>query len=353
MSSTSKAAALLASLALAASSQALPQGRSQQPPRFRAVLLESPGHPGLIGNEEALAVNASGETAGRVFVGDAAHAARWAPDGSLTLIGTTGGCAFSEGADINDDGVVVGSSKVGAPDNAFRWSAASGTTLLPLPARCYPEAVDAQGTVAFTALLSGSPALGGTWSPVDGAHRLLLASGDVFVRDLNDFGAVTGLATFPGVGPHTFRWTLAEGLVDLGVPWPFDVSHGLGINDAGVVVGLSRAGSTDQATMWEPGQAPVLLPYARPLSQLASAHAINSSGWIVGYEYESPAGWARPSGTLWVDGIAYDLTRRLARTPGGPFVHVLAAWDVNDSGQIAARGWVDGVERALSLDPIP
>ena len=74
------------------------------------------------------------------------------------------------------------------------------------------------------------------------------------------------IATFAAGTTHAFRWTPEDGLVDLGAPPGFPISQGSGINDHGVVVGLSRSPLSDQATRWEPGLAPVLLPYARPLS---------------------------------------------------------------------------------------
>jgi len=345
-----KAIALLGLLALGAPASAARQASAPAPTRFRAVVLETTGQAGSAGNEEATAINASGETAGRVFVGDSAHAAYWSVDGELTVLGTTGGCSFSSAGDISDLGVVVGTSVVGAPDNAFLWTAATGMGQLPLPPKCYPAGIDMDGTIAFTAIPPVWQVVGATWNPAWGARRITLAGGEVYVRDLSDVGAVAGIASFASGTTHAFRWSPEDGLVDLGAPPGFPISQGSGINDHGVVVGLSRSPLSDQATRWEPGLAPVLLPYARPLSTQAAAYAINDAGWIVGAEYEQPPTFPRASATLWVDGVAHDLTSLVVQPPGSPFVHVSIAWDVNDQGQIAARGLVDGVERALRLD---
>jgi hypothetical protein len=59
----------------------------------------------------------------------------------------------------------------------------------------------------------------------------------------------------------------------------------------------------------------------------------------------------RPFAVLWIDGTAYELTSLLKVKPGDPPVRAVIGWDVNQKGQIAARGTVGGVERALRLDP--
>jgi len=342
---------LIGLIALAAPASALAQTPAAALTRFRAVVLETAGYPAMAGNEEALVINELGETAGRVFVGDSAHAARWSADGELTVIGTTGGCMFSSARGINDQGVVVGVSVSGPPDNAFQWSPGGGTVQLPLPSKWYPEEIDATGTIAFTAILPLSQALGARWNPGWGVQRIVLPGAQVQVRGQNGAGAVTGIATSGSSVTHAFRWSAETGLVDLGAPPGFTLSQGYGINDQGVVVGLSGSASFDQATIWDGGLGPALLPFARPVSTQGAAYSINNHGWIVGSEYQVPSSYHRPYAVLWVDGVAHDLTGLLVQPPGDPYIHVSIAWDINDQGQIAARGIVGGVERALRLDP--
>jgi probable HAF family extracellular repeat protein len=247
---------------------------------------------------------------------------------------------------------VVGTSLIGAPDNAFLWTPTGGTVALPLPSRCYPAGILVDGTIALTATLPGAQAVGATWHPLWGVRRIALPGGEVHVQDLSTSGGVAGFASFPGSGTHAFRWTSAKGLVDLGTPVGFDISQAYGLNDHGLVVGLSRSALSDQATVWQEGLGPALLAYARSNSTQSAAYAVNAEGWIVGSEYQDPQSYPRSFAVLWVDWVPCELTGLVVQEPGQPPVHVSIAWDVNDQGQIAARGLVGGVLRALRLDPL-
>lgn len=342
--------AFLFTLALATPAPAAQRTAAPPPVRFRALVLETHGLTGTAGNEEARCINAKGETAGQVFVAGSAHAARWSADGQLSDIGTTGGCTISAASGISDAGAVVGASLQGAPDNAFLWTAAGGTTQLPLPAKCYPVAVLDDGTVAFTAILNGFLPVGAIWSPGFPNHRIGVVAGEVLLRDLSRTGAVTGLASYPGPSTRAFRWTTHQGLVDLDPPAGFADCNGFGVNDDGIVVGVSSAPGTDQATRWDIDGSPTPLPFARATSTQGAAFGTNAKGWIVGDEFESTT--FRPFGVLWIDNVPYELTGLIRPEPGQPPIHVLIGWDVNEYGQIAARASVGGVERALRLDPL-
>jgi uncharacterized membrane protein len=339
------------SLALAVPAPAAQSSSALPPVRFRAVVLETHGLSGSAGNEEARCINSAGETAGQVFSATGANAARWSSDGKLTDLGVTGGCAFSSASGISDSGAVVGASVQGAADNAFLWTLAGGTTQLPLPKQCYPAAILDDGTVAFTAILAGLQPLGVLWNPASSNFRIVAAgSGDVFVRDLSAAGGVAGHAGYPGLGTRAFRWTPHQGLVNLEPPVGFSDCTAYGLSDHGVVVGVSVAPGTDHPTVWDASGIGTPLPFARATSSNASAFGVNSKGWVVGYEIESTN--FRPFAVLWVDGVAHELSSLIRVEPGQPAVHVLIGWDVNEKGQIAARGMVSGVERALRLDPL-
>jgi len=96
---------------------------------------------------------------------------------------------------------------------------------------------------------------------------------------------------------------------------------------------------------------PTLLPYLRPSSTQNAAFAVNSQGWIVGVEYPSIDKPDVSVGVLWIDGVAYDLASLAGQGGVSIDLRITAAFDINDKGQIAARGILMGNERALRLDP--
>jgi uncharacterized membrane protein len=346
--SPSRSLAVSLALALAVPAQAA-QSSAPAPVRFRVVVLGTHGLSSNLGNEEATCINSKGETAGTVLVAGSAHAAHWSVDGKLTDLGTTGGCTYSWASGISDAGAVVGISSQLAPDNSFLWTQAGGTHPLALPSKCYPAAILDDGTIAFTAFLGLFP-IGSLWKPGVSNQRIVAAGGEVYVRDLSPSGSVSGLTTKPGSPNRAFRWTPHLGLVPLDPPAGYTDCVGYGTNDDGGVAGVSTAPGVDQPSFWDASGAGFALPFARSTSVQGTAFAINTKGWVVGYEFEAVTG--RPFGVLWIDGVAYELTDLLALPPGAPPMHVRIGWDVNENGQLAVRGVVAGVERALRLDPL-
>jgi probable HAF family extracellular repeat protein len=102
---------------------------------------------------------------------------------------------------------------------------------------------------------------------------------------INNRNEVIGVSDLPGDSTfHAFRWTKATGMQDLGT-LPGDVaSSGSGINDAGIVVGLSLdAKFNGRAFLWRNGNMTDLNTLA-PTSPLflLSACSINFQGQITG-----------------------------------------------------------------------
>jgi hypothetical protein len=337
-----------AALALAVPLFAAPQ-TTTAPARFRVVPLDSLGGAGIGLREQARAINEHGAVVGNVVHAGNSIAAHWKDDGSLTLLVNGQPDASSFGYDVSDDGIAVGRSVGGTTSDPFQWTASSGKQSLGLSTGAVPLAINGFQTIAYT-FPSGDSLASATWRL--GVNKpIAAAAGDVIVRDINALGAVAGIFGGGELPARAFRWSPSGGLVSLDVPLGFDHAHGNGINAANVVVGLSRRAARDQATRWSPGSASVLLGFANPAFTRSAAMAVNADGWIVGTEDGNPLEPEASQGVIWIDDRPSALNELLAPLPHGVEVHVTAAFDINDAGQIAARGYYNGVERALRLDP--
>jgi hypothetical protein len=317
--------------------------------RFRVKVLETLGGTGIGLQEQATAINDQGELAGNVVYGGNSIAAYWSANGALTLLanGQTDACSLA--FDLSDDGIAVGRIVGGLDSEPFQWTASTGKQPIALAPGAVPLAINGFQTIGYS--FPSEPSLSGATWRQGVVTSITGASGDVLVRDVNALGAVTGIVGGGELPARAFRWSPAAGFVELPLPAGFVHAHGNGLNDANVVVGLSRTPDRDQATRWNPSSAPLLLPYARAEDSHSAALAINADGWIVGVESDDPLAPGGSRGVVWIDGQALALSDCLAPLPHGMEVHVSAAFDVNATGQIAARGLVNGVERALRLDP--
>jgi len=320
------------------------------PAQFTAVILEDLGAHGCPLFEQAVAINAAGETAGTVCADGATRAAYWSAEGKLTPLAAADAPGDSFAYDINDQGVVVGGTANGAQRMAFLWSAEHGRVELDLGPGAVPLAIGASGAVAFS-LPAQHALVGAIWTKGAGVSTIEGLSGDVLVRAMGPGGSVVGIA---GGGELPARGFLrrADGtLLELGVPDGFLHSHGNGVNDEDVAVGLCRSDKVDRAARWMPGERAKLLQTVRGEDVDSAAFAINHTGWIVGTESKDDGNRRRSRGILWVADEAYELDELVVEPRHlGPF-EIDVAWDINDRGQIAVRGKVGGEVHALRLDP--
>ena len=132
--------------------------------------------------------------------------------------------------------------------------------------------------------------LGGTENPaIAGVGNVAFA--------INDVGQITGVSALPGSQTtHAFLWTKTTGMQDLGTLAGDVMSAGLGINDAGDVVGASLDApppfGNPRAVLWHNGQAAdlnALVPATTSL-YLLTAFGINDAGQIVGFAFDMNSG---------------------------------------------------------------
>jgi uncharacterized membrane protein len=337
-------------LVLAALAAAGPTPQDAPPVRYRVQYLQTMVGTSEGQHEQAVAINAHGATVGQITIAGRAWAAHWKPSGDLSLLYAGEPKGSSLAFDLTDDGLAVGYAVARQETTPFQWSASGGNVLLDLGDGAVPMAVNDAHSVAY-AYRSGD----GMASAVRDASQATLvidgAGQDVLVRDLNAAGKATGLIGGGGTPALPFRWTPVGGTEMLALPGGFVHGHGNALDAEGVVVGLSRNDERDQATLWDIAGAPTLLPYLRPSSTQSTAFAINSQGWVVGTEYRNAETPDAGTAVIWIDGKPWDLNFLALLGGAEPNLRITAALDINDQGQIAARGTVKGKGRALRLDP--
>jgi probable HAF family extracellular repeat protein len=199
---------------------------------------------------------------------------------------------------------------------------------------------------------------------------------------INASGAIVGQSVING-HTHAVLWS-GGSTKDLLAIGGSDISEARGINDAGVIVGVSQTNSGNpnslHAAIWQPNQSPIALPQLAPATvAFSTANAINKAGTVVGISQDShgqiyAVSWIHGSvsqlpdlaglgggalainsaghivgsanngkkavAALWIDGSVWDLNTLIKDSdPLKPYVYLTEARGISDSDQIAVLGW--------------
>ena len=241
-------------------------------------------------NDGGTVVGTSGASDAVIVAGQpsatAPHATRWAPSGAITDLGTLGG-PTSEPRGIDDQGRIIGvADTASGPSKAFLFDPAVGhmTQLPDLPGGLGSIALgmnDVGDAVGYQWV--GDPQLPRAvrWDlDLGTATDLTTTLGPWIASDINDSGAVIGLAPFGAPGSITQEAVVlppgASSFVRLNAG---NFSLAIEINDAGVVVGYRTDGPDgNRAFRWEQMTGPVALT----IEEDSIAFDINDNDQIVG-----------------------------------------------------------------------
>ena len=167
--------------------------------------------------------------------------------------------------------------------------------------------------------------------------------GSSFASALNDLNHVVGTARNAQEVTRGYFWTQAGGMVDVGTlggatAKPNDV------NNLDQVVGSARdAGSNDRPFLWQQG---TITDLGTLGGSSGDAKAINDHGDIVGSSKDTSD---VDRATLWTGGAVIDLNGAI---PAGTGWDLTGARDINELGEIAGTGYLNGNRRAYKLTPV-
>ena len=242
---------------------------------------------------DARGLNASGRMTGAVhgLVDDISDVRpyRWASASGAVMI--AGCCDSGWGADINDAGVVAGTTQQSLVVGA-RAFVAAGASLVSLPILPGADPERNAGAVAingFGQIAGYSPSAEGTfvrhavlWSPSGAIQDLgTLGGTNSTAIDVNDGGQVIGSSQVAGdAATHFFVWSASGGMQDLeALLGP--ITSVVEINAAGQIIGTrTTAGGASQAFLYTPGTG------VRDLGTLGGSTSVptglNDAGQVVG-----------------------------------------------------------------------
>jgi probable HAF family extracellular repeat protein len=299
-------------------------------------------------------INNAGQVVGHADVSGSAAAMLWSASGGTHALGyLPSGISISSARSINNAGQVVGVSYGGnSAPNAFLWSAEGGIKDLGGPPGTSANGINDAGQVVGSSLSSNGYYQAFIWSTTDGMHQLGGPSDYVehsYAQAINNAGQAVGF--IGNYAARAFIWSEPDGIRILEslqpeYGWGGD-TLALDINDAGQVIGYSGFNAflwTATSGMQDLGD------LAGVITTKDQARSINAHGQVVGWS-DNSAGyqgflWSSQEGMLALNDLI-DVS-----DPLHGLVSISDAMSINDVGQIAASGFINGARHVFLLTPV-
>jgi probable HAF family extracellular repeat protein len=295
----------------------------------------------------ATAVN-SKNVVGYATLGDGAYRAfRWSEAAGMTNLGTLPGFDHSRANGINAAGMVVGKAYRVDESRAVLWL--SSDSLIDLghldrPGYTVATAINDRDVIVGYSLRD----IGTSWKPLVTTHafrrmpdgsKLVLSPGmdQSFAYDINKGGLMVGSAGPPG-SVHAHLWTLIGTALDLGTlggAW----SEALAISDDGVVVGVSETATAEvHGFRWTLATGMIDIGLGNENFDAADANAFDR---IIGNRFggvtDGSHGYTRRGGTLqFLQGLVPDAYRTASAVNACGWIVGQAR---TSSGQVHAVLW--------------
>ncbi len=253
------------------------------------------------GGAAAYGVSGSGEVVGQAMVNGNSQATLWSNGTAQNLGGLGGPDSYANAINDNSEAAGMATTVQGQGRAVIYASGAVRDVSLPGSLWSSAYALDNSGRMAGYAMTASGVFQGYTWSALSGFSSLgTLGGANSYAFGINDHGQVVGHSTLSSGYSHAFL-TDDHGMHDLGTLGG-NASYAYGINNAGSVVGYSWLAGSDQT------------------------HAF-----------------------LYVGGVMLDLNSLVTNLTGWTLTE---AYSINDAGQIAGAGLLDGITHAFRLDPL-
>ena len=305
-------------------------------------------------------INDAGEVAGQLNPdpsGDPLHAFLWTPGGGVVDIGETTGSNHIRYS-INNATTIAGDREVDGPTEAFRWDTGGGFEglgTLDGHDRSSGNAINDAGYVAG-ASWTDTETRAVLWDDAGVIQSLGTLGGDYsHAWGINDVGVVVGVSSDAAGDRDGFVWTESDGMAALRIFRPDTISRPLDVNDSGEVVGIRFVGGTGLD---------VEARHAFYWNEAGGLTDLHELGGFVGSSVWSRAGGVNEAGQVALlvqDGTdPTDPLRAYVWSRDGGFVHLppleegARTWasDINDSGQLVGASEEGGVQVAVVWTPL-
>lgn len=307
---------------------------------------------------EGFAVNEQGQVVGAADTPNNYHAFIW-DMGVMTDLGILQGGTQSVAFSINNNGVIVGrADDADGHDRAVRWQLISGEWQI-------EDIGDLGGTFALATRVNDLGKIVGYSATDTGpSHGFIWENGSMLdvgtlnysgpfafsqALGLNNLGEVVGFAYMVLGGPEHGYVYSGGAQQDITPPGRFSLAQGYNINDLGVIGGYISSADTNgalRAAYYSANDGWTVIPLFAGVNE-SYGYDINDNGDMVGiaFRLEPPPDFRA---YVFHNGATYDLNVVTINEPA----QIIEAWDISNSGLIAANSFDDeGLSIALLLTP--